>query len=508
MRTTTASGWHAEQADDTDDDGSVTSGSQLERMVSVFAPEQRGELIVDGRETVSSIFFEQLNNIYDDRVNYMATLMRSYAGKLNGELRVALTRVQEPFVENALAENLSTWREVYLDPKHVESEGDHNIVLYETVYNRLQYLIDLIGTTRASLASSPAVKDAWLDALHFQLNKLATDFIGLENVKESIGTRVYTFLIYPHTFIGPNYLNFMLQGAPGTGKSTVALVIMQLYYRMGLIFEEPPKELASLDKSDFVAQYQGQSTYRTRELIAKTIGSVIFFDEAYSLIGGKDDQYGYDALNQIVLSLSDFIGLIVFVMAGYQTPIEERLFAVNSGLQRRFSDIYVIRNYKPEVLVSLLEKKLLPLQLTEEQRDEVNDLFSLIYEAGGFAKSNASAVGTIKTLAQRVAFAAVLRERGVTRDIVLLQYDDVLIGIQRYAYMYKSLLVKHGGAAGSGGKEPRQFLPAPPPSSSSPPPPPAGPRPATIPTPTRVPKPQSGPLGRGARVPKPNRRFG
>lgn len=496
MRRGVGGGWVVQRADNTD----VTDFSgtpQLERIVGLFDPAHRRDLIVDGRETLADIFFEQLNNIYADRVGYMNALMQSYANKLNGELRVALNRVKAPFVENALVANLEEWREIYTSAGHVETEQDHNIVLYETVYNRLQYLLDLIAATQVTLSAASG-REAWLTALYAEVVKLKDEFVGLENIKESIGTRIALFLMYPRTFIGPRHLNFMLQGAPGTGKSTVALVIMQIYYRLGFIFEEPPEALASLDKSDFVAQYQGQSTYRTRELIATRLGSGIFLDEAYALIAGKDDQYGHDALNQIVLSLSDYVGLIVFVMAGYQAAIEERLFASNSGLPRRFSDIYVIRNYKPDVLFGLLENKLAPFQFKPDERTEMSQLFELIYEEGGFAKTNASAVSTIKSFADRIAFSEVLREYGVTRRAVALQYSDVLTAVRRYAYIYGIYLIAPPSQK-QREKEERVFLDgqdAPPPLPSRVPPP----APAPAPVPAAAPPAQ----GRGARTRKPS----
>ncbi|PBK69035.1 P-loop containing nucleoside triphosphate hydrolase protein [Armillaria solidipes] len=147
--------------------------------------------------------------------------------------------------------------------------------------------------------------------------------------------------------------SFVFKGPPGTGKTTTARKMGQVYFDMGFLSRPDVIECSA---SDIIAQYVGQTGPLVRKMFDKALGQVLFIDEAYRL---KEGVYAKEAIDEIVdlLTQDRIKGKIVVILAGYDEDINE-LLSVNRGLSSRFPEEIVFQNLRPEECLAILSKQL------------------------------------------------------------------------------------------------------------------------------------------------------
>ncbi|KZP13920.1 P-loop containing nucleoside triphosphate hydrolase protein [Athelia psychrophila] len=147
--------------------------------------------------------------------------------------------------------------------------------------------------------------------------------------------------------------NFIFKGPPGTGKTTTARKMGQVYFDMGFLSST---EVVECSASDLVGQYVGQTGPKTKRQLETSLGKVLFVDEAYRLSEGH---FAQEAIDELVglLTQEPFFGKLVVILAGYDQDMN-RLMAVNSGLSSRFPDVVIFRNMSPTSCLKLLDKDL------------------------------------------------------------------------------------------------------------------------------------------------------
>jgi len=139
-----------------------------------------------------------------------------------------------------------------------------------------------------------------------------------------------------------NHLIFT--GAPGTGKTTVARALGDAYYGMG-ITKKP--EVVAVSRADLVGEYQGETSKKTRTVFDKAKGGVLFIDEAYSLVSSSGDQYGFEALDELMQFAENNREDTVVILAGYPDSMENLLEA-NPGMKSRFPKTISFPNYSAD----------------------------------------------------------------------------------------------------------------------------------------------------------------
>jgi Holliday junction resolvasome RuvABC ATP-dependent DNA helicase subunit len=137
-------------------------------------------------------------------------------------------------------------------------------------------------------------------------------------------------------------------GNPGTGKTTVARLVAQIYRALGILEKGT---FVETDRAGLVAGYLGQTAIKTSEVIQKAIGGLLFIDEAYALTG---DQYGDEAIATLVKGMEDHREDLVIIVAGYTEEMSE-FIAANPGLESRFATTITFPDYTEDELVAIFE---------------------------------------------------------------------------------------------------------------------------------------------------------
>ena len=173
-----------------------------------------------------------------------------------------------------------------------------------------------------------------------QLNRL----IGLSNVKESIYRRTAFYKVQSIAQQRGKKVNIttnmIFTGNPGTAKTTVARIYARYLYELNL-----SKEFKFIEctRSDLVERWAGHTAKKTREMVEKALGGVLFIDEAYSLIESARGGYGVEAINTLVTEIENHRELTV-ILAGYPKEMETFLNS-NPGLRSRFSCVLHFEDY-------------------------------------------------------------------------------------------------------------------------------------------------------------------
>ncbi|MBP7936376.1 MAG: AAA family ATPase [Phycisphaerae bacterium] len=184
------------------------------------------------------------------------------------------------------------------------------------------------------------------------LDQIEGEFIGLQKVKAELSRlfiRQKGIERKGGALTGFNH--FLFLGGPGTGKTSVARKMGELFYFMGLISE--PGKLIEVDISDMMSAYQAEYATKVRDCFDRAVGGVLFLDEAYRLAG--DDQ-GRKVLDQIVrLITENRYRDLVMIMAGYHDEMQ-KLLESNVGLKRRFAHTLHFEDFTADELVTIFHR--------------------------------------------------------------------------------------------------------------------------------------------------------
>lgn len=217
-------------------------------------------------------------------------------------------------------------------------------------------------------ATVKGVKDIMDD-----INKL----IGLDGVKK-LTTELYAYIEIQRLrqkeklAHEPMVLHMVFKGNPGTGKTTVARLMGQLFKEMGVLSKG---HILEVERADLVGEYIGQTAKRTKEQIKKALGGILFIDEAYSLARGGDKDFGKECIDCMVKSMEDNKDNLILILAGYKNEME-RFIDSNPGLRSRFPIHITFPDYTLQQLMEISQLMIKEREyiLTTEAKEQLKTM--------------------------------------------------------------------------------------------------------------------------------------
>lgn len=200
-------------------------------------------------------------------------------------------------------------------------------------------------------------------------------YIGLAAVKEEVHNLINLVRVHQmrqaHDLPTPELsLHMVFSGNPGTGKTTVARIMARVYHTLGILSKG---QLVEVDRSGLVAGYVGQTALKTTQVIEKTLGGVLFIDEAYALNGnGGGQDFGQEAIDTILKAMEDHRDDLVVIVAGYENLMDDFIHS-NPGLESRFNRFLHFADYTVEEMCAIFDMRCRKgcYTLTPEARDQV-----------------------------------------------------------------------------------------------------------------------------------------
>ena len=189
------------------------------------------------------------------------------------------------------------------------------------------------------------------------LSEPDNDLIGLEPVKTRIKETASLLLVdKAREKLGlvnePPTLHMSFSGNPGTGKTTVALKIANLLFRLGYVRKG---HLVSVTRDDLVGQYIGHTAPKTKEVLKKAMGGVLFIDEAYYLYRPENERdYGQEAIEILLQVMENNRDDLVVVLAGYKDKMD-KFFESNPGFRSRIAHHIDFPDYSNDELLKIAE---------------------------------------------------------------------------------------------------------------------------------------------------------
>jgi SpoVK/Ycf46/Vps4 family AAA+-type ATPase len=149
-----------------------------------------------------------------------------------------------------------------------------------------------------------------------------------------------------NTFQGKHYV---FTGNPGTGKTTVARIMADIFKTLGVVSRG---QLVEADRAKLVAGYSGQTAIKTNQLVDQALGGVLFIDEAYTLKSSDGDTFGAEAIDTLLKRLEDDRGKFICIVAGYTDQMHD-FIDTNPGLKSRFTQTIHFDDYTPDELTEI-----------------------------------------------------------------------------------------------------------------------------------------------------------
>jgi hypothetical protein len=209
------------------------------------------------------------------------------------------------------------------------------------------------GTVAAPATAGPAEPEAPQRPLEELLAEL-DGLVGLAAVKAEV--KLVTNLLRVEKLrrdrglpVVEHSRHLVFTGNPGTGKTTVARLLGQIYRTLGVV---PRGQLVETDRAGLVAGYVGQTAIKVKEVFASAMGGVLLVDEAHALARGNDNDFGHEAIDMMVKLMEDHRDDVVLIVAGYPDEMATFLDA-NPGLRSRFPKTIYFEDYSDGELAAI-----------------------------------------------------------------------------------------------------------------------------------------------------------
>jgi hypothetical protein len=222
---------------------------------------------------------------------------------------------------------------------------------YSAIIARIEKQQRLIRSARGYAAAAAAMDSILNDPTH-GLCRVQ----GRNDVTDRLAGVLVAFS-HDYRVASSTFMNFALMAGPGLGKTRLGQVIA-FVFRKSMIMTAGT--FALVTRGDLVGTHVGETAVKTRKRLMSSLEGVLFIDEAYALgrCDGRQDEFGTEAVTELVNFLDKAAGLIVVIVAGYQDKMQRCFFGSNEGLDRRFPYKFVLAPLGAAQLVGILGERL------------------------------------------------------------------------------------------------------------------------------------------------------
>jgi len=274
---------------------------------------------------------------------------------------------------------------------------------------------------------APSEKVVTIDDALKELNELE----GLQAVKDAVIKIANTLKAQKLT--GETELlskHFVFNGNPGTGKTTVARIMGNVFKSIGLL---PTNKVIETDRSKLIGQHLGETPPLVNQQCDLAMGGILFVDEAYALKEGPQDQYGQEAVNTLLKRMEDDRGKFVVIAAGYTNEMNKFL-ATNTGFKSRFSDYLSFEDYDAaqmyNIFMSMCKKR--KLEFAPGLNEALKERLDKMYASRASDFGNARTVRQLfdKTRENMSNRVIAMQEQGMPEEelkkaILIMQIEDL-----------------------------------------------------------------------------------
>jgi len=223
-------------------------------------------------------------------------------------------------------------------------------------------------------------------------------------------------------------LHMVFSGNPGTGKTMIARLMARIFHSLGILSKG---QLIEVDRGDLVAGYVGQTAIKTKEVIKKAMGGVLFIDEAYALTNRGENDFGGEAVDTLLKAMEDHRDDLVVIVAGYIAPMEKFLHS-NPGLESRFNRFIDFPDYTLDEMMAIFDMRCEGAGYTvdEKARKALSELIDQESKADVKGFGNARGVRNLfETAIARQADRLGEYEGEITRDMLMLLTEEDITGV-------------------------------------------------------------------------------
>lgn len=283
--------------------------------------------------------------------------------------------------QKGMIRNIKALSHIEADKYQVESNADTNIIFKA----RLLLIIDIIEKRLREIdnidsqAAISKIREKLYDAVD-----IIKSIVGesREDIRRYLTLQIYSLSKSADGFEDV-FLNIIIAGNAGIGKTYIATKIGQVYNKIGILITDI---IEIITARDLIAGYVGQTAIKTLKQLHNSLEGVLFIDEAYQLTPCKGEDfvqsYASEAISEIVNYLDKNIGSSMIIAAGYTEKMRDCFLTFNEGMPRRFAEFFILKPYSAIDLFKILENMIFKrmkkeLQLTENEK---NYIYSLITE--------------------------------------------------------------------------------------------------------------------------------